>query len=1085
MTIDKSWISWRKRGKEYWDCLQVFLAMASNYKNSDGKIRCPCVKCLNTRFEPLNIVEAHVFDWGFDNGYQKWIYHGESETEVVARTEAVEHILDDEDDEMIPIVEDFIRPTTEDVQRNSDSFQYYDELFEEIEAELYPGCHWISSLNFLAKLLHLKVRGKIPIGVFDELLKLLNLAFPKGNKIPSTYYEAKKRLKKLGLGYESIHVCEHDCCLFYKEHATKDACPICGTSRWITSTKANGKRVPRKVLRYFPLTPRLKRLYGSRHTAKHMVWHHTGKSKDERVMRHPVDGIAWKDFDAKHPDFASEPRNIRLGLAADGFNPFGNMSLAYSMWPVVLANYNLPPWMCMKDNNFMLALLIPGPKSPGKDMDVFLRPLVDELKELWVDGVDTRDCRTNTVFKLRAALLWTINDFPARSSLSGWSGQGYKACPTCNEDTSSIRVIGKTSYVGHRRFLPSNHRFRRDTNFDGEIERRHPPRRFTCEEILEQVNKLVPQVPGKHDQFGGVKRRRVAEDQNWRKKSIFYELEYWWSNTLKHNIDVMHVEKNVCDSLLGTILDNEKSKDTTNARHDLKKLGIRERMWIYEDDNGKLMKPHAPYVLKADEKLKFCQFIKDVKFPDGFCSNLKKKVNNDLSNVLGLKSHDCHVIIQRLLAIGVRKFLPKDVSTTIAELCNFFRQVCSRTINFKDMEEAQKDLILILCKLELIFPPAFFDIMIHLVLHLPEEAILGGPVFMRWMYPFERYMKKLKNYVGNKARPEGSIAESYVADEALTFCSMYFKGVETKFNRLDRNEDEVIPRILTVFQSQCRPLTRSNIMPLDRKTREKAEWFIFDNSPEIRPYLDEHLEEIKLQYPDGDHNILHKKIFQRWFHKKIYDLHKLGTLENGEELLALACGSDHLVTYYEGVLVNGVRYMVVERDKKRTTQNSGVSVAGTEGFNYYGTLEDVMMFTFCGVYSVTLFRCKWFNTNPQRKKTIIENNIISINVSGEWYKDDPFILATQAKQDEDDEDVVHDLSSSNFQLTVDLGELILQPSEVATIIDTAQNLNLNQADENDVDGDADNVIDDEGDELLIDRCEDDIVSENDECDSDY
>ncbi|KAM6565737.1 hypothetical protein CsatA_024865 [Cannabis sativa] len=1085
MTIDKSWISWRKRGKEYWECLQVFLAMASNYKNSDGKIRCPCVKCLNTRFEPLNIVEAHVFDWGFDNGYQKWIYHGESETEVVAQTEVVEHILDDEDDEMIPIVEDFIRPTTEDVQRNSDSFQYYDELFEEIEAELYPGCHWISSLNFLAKLLHLKVRGKIPIGVFDELLKLLNLAFPKGNKIPSTYYEAKKRLKKLGLGYESIHVCEHDCCLFYKEHATKDACPICGTSRWINSTKANGKRVPRKVLRYFPLTPRLKRLYGSRHTAKHMVWHHTGKSKDERVMRHPVDGIAWKDFDAKHPDFASEPRNIRLGLAADGFNPFGNMSLAYSMWPVVLANYNLPPWMCMKDNNFMLALLIPGPKSPGKDMDVFLRPLVDELKELWVDGVDTRDCRTNTVFKLRAALLWTINDFPARSSLSGWSGQGYKACPTCNEDTSSIRVIGKTSYVGHRRFLPSNHRFRRDTNFDGEIERRHPPRRFTCEEILEQVNKLVPQVPGKHDQFGGVKRRRVAEDQNWRKKSIFYELEYWWSNTLKHNIDVMHVEKNVCDSLLGTILDNEKSKDTTNARHDLKKLGIREWMWIYEDDNGKLMKPHAPYVLKADEKLKFCQFIKDVKFPGGFCSNLKKKVNNDLSNVLGLKSHDCHVIIQRLLAIGVRKFLPKDVSTTIAELCNFFRQVCSRTINFKDMEEAQKDLILILCKLELIFPPAFFDIMIHLVLHLPEEAILGGPVFMRWMYPFERYMKKLKNYVGNKARPEGSIAESYVADEALTFCSMYFKGVETKFNRLDRNEDEVIPRNLTVFQSQCRPLTRSNIMPLDRKTREKAEWFIFDNSPEIRPYLDEHLEEIKLQYPDGDHNILHKKIFQRWFHKKIYDLHKLGSLENGEELLALACGSDHLVTYYEGVLVNGVRYMVAERDKKRTTQNSGVSVAGTEGFNYYGTLEDVMMFTFCGVYSVTLFRCKWFNTNPQRKKTIIENNIISINVSGEWYKDDPFILATQAKQDEDDEDVVHDLSSSNFQLTVDLGELILQPSEVATIIDTAQNLNLNQADENDVDGDADNVIDDEGDELLIDRCEDDIVSENDECDSDY
>ena len=155
------------------------------------------------------------------------------------------------------------------------------------------------------------------------------------------------------------------------------------------------------------------------------------------------------------------------------------------------------------------------------------------------------------------------------------------------------------------------------------------------------------------------------------------------------------------------------------------------------------------------------------------------------------------------------------------------------------MEEAQYDLIQILCKMELIFPPAFFDIMIHLVLHLPKEAILGGPVFMRWMYPFERYMKKLKNYVGNKAHPEGSIVEGYVADEALTFCSMYFKDIETRFNRLDRNEDATyIPRNLAVFQSQCRPLTKGTLKTLDHKTREIAEWFILENSPEIEPYLE-------------------------------------------------------------------------------------------------------------------------------------------------------------------------------------------------------------------------------------------------------
>ena len=93
------------------------------------------------------------------------------------------------------------------------------------------------------------------------------------------------------------------------------------------------------------------------------------------------------------------------------------------------------------------------------------------------------------------------------------------------------------------------------------------------------------------------------------------------------------------------------------------------------------------------------------------------------------------------------------------------------------MRNARTEVVKILCNLELIYPPTFFDIMIHLILHLPDDAILGGPVHMRWMYPFERYMKKLKNYARNKAKSEGSIAEGYVANEALTFYSMYLEGM--------------------------------------------------------------------------------------------------------------------------------------------------------------------------------------------------------------------------------------------------------------------------------------------------------------------
>ena len=90
-------------------------------------------------------------------------------------------------------------------------------------------------------------------------------------------------------------------------------------------------------------------------------------------------------------------------------------------------------------------------------------------------------------------------------------------------------------------------------------------------------------------------------------------------------------------------------------------------------------------------------------------------------------------------------------------------------------------------KLEKIFPPSFYDIMVHLSIHLVDEAKIGGPVQYRWMYPIERYLRRLKSYVRNKARPEGCIAEAYNAQEYVHFCSRYLDGVETRLNRYGRN----------------------------------------------------------------------------------------------------------------------------------------------------------------------------------------------------------------------------------------------------------------------------------------------------------
>ena len=148
-----------------------------------------------------------------------------------------------------------------------------------------------------------------------------------------------------------------------------------------------------------------------------------------------MDTPAWESINVRWPEFRLEPRNLRLGLAADGINPFKNLSSVYSCWPVMLVVYNLPPWLCLKDDNTLLTLLIPGPRQPGNDIDIYLEPLVEDLKELWNKGVVVYDAYEERYFNLKAMLLWTINDFPAYENLAGCTTKGKTTCPICGEDT--------------------------------------------------------------------------------------------------------------------------------------------------------------------------------------------------------------------------------------------------------------------------------------------------------------------------------------------------------------------------------------------------------------------------------------------------------------------------------------------------------------------------------------------------------------------------------------------------------------------------------------------------------------------------
>jgi len=139
--------------------------------------------------------------------------------------------------------------------------------------------------------------------------------------------------------------------------------------------------VPAKVLWYIPPILRFKRLFRNAEHAKNLTWH-VDRRINDGMLRHPADAPQWKTIDRLYPEFSQDARNLRLGLSTDGMNSHGLQSISHSTWPVLLVNYNLPPHLCMKRKFMMLTVLIFDPRQSGNDIDVYLAPLMEDLKIL-------------------------------------------------------------------------------------------------------------------------------------------------------------------------------------------------------------------------------------------------------------------------------------------------------------------------------------------------------------------------------------------------------------------------------------------------------------------------------------------------------------------------------------------------------------------------------------------------------------------------------------------------------------------------------------------------------------------------------
>ncbi|GJR32411.1 hypothetical protein Tco_1108643 [Tanacetum coccineum] len=628
----------------------------------------------------------------------------------------------------------------------------------------------------------------------------------------------------------------------------------------------------------------------------------------------------------------ANPKNAKLlrwHAEKHGINPFKSLSSRHSTWLILLCIYNLPPWLCMKRKYIMMSLLIQGLKQPENDIDVYLRSLIDDMIDLWEKDVEIYDAYKKERFQLFAMIFCTINDFPAYGNLLGYGTKGEKACPICENNTHSqwLTNYRKTIYIGHWRSLDRFHPYRRKKKLvDGSVEDRS---------MVEPMDGFVvfSQVANLDITFG--KKVKAPPKCIWKK------------------------------SLLGLLLNIPgKTKDVVNARRDMVEMGIRMELAPQETNGTKMYLSPACYTLSKAEKTLFCECLHGVKVPSGYSANIKNLVSMKDLKLLG-KSHDCHILLTQMIPIAIRGLMPSPVRQTITKLCLFFNMIHSKVIDHEKLDELQRDIILILCQLEMYFPPSFFDVMVHLMSYIVEEIKLAGP---------------------------GSIVQGYAAEEVVQFCTNYMDDV-ADIGLLQPRHQGRLDGVGTIGRKDVTP-TNDDF--------EQAHFIVLQNMTCIKPYIHEHMSYLAENNRRRDQRWLeakNKRTFSQWLADK-----GIGMSPTYVDADVIQLGyRPRRVLQYQGYDINRYMFYTEQQDDKSSVQNSRVTLIATmtdssrmtiAKKSYYG-VDEIWELDYNSVV-IHLLKCKWVDNT--RGVKVDSDGFTCVNLSTNGYLSDPFILAKQATQ---------------------------------------------------------------------------------------
>ncbi|CAM8889479.1 unnamed protein product [Rhodiola kirilowii] len=293
----------------------------------------------------------------------------------------------------------------------------------------------------------------------------------------------------------------------------------------------------------------------------------------------------------------------------------------------------------------------------------------------------------------------------------------------------------------------------------------------------------------------------------------------------------------------------------------------------------------------------------------------------------------------------------------------------------------------------------------HLPIHLADEVLLGGPVHYRWMYPFERFIHRLKQlgHKGNRAEVEASIVNAYIQLETSYLGSDYLEPELTTTDiRYKRNEvgtsDFDDPQIsIFNYPGVCASKSKSRV--LDTREFKKATHYVFSNTPELEQYLELFEAGVRERRPRLNDQQLYDAVlteFPEWLSSHVWELGE--TIGLPQWIHYLSDGFQSHVVSLATYKVNNYKFHIESHGEGRNTVNSHVYVKGTEGTHYYGVIEEILHMTCRSNHrlKVALFKCRWYD--PQFVRSYPANGVVIVNTHRPYPHYDPYILAQQAVQ---------------------------------------------------------------------------------------